>query len=178
MAEQSRFLVSVDAVIQAPRQRVFDIVADPRRHPSFDGSATVRASRADVPDRLGLGARFSMDMRMGVKYRVTNTVVEFDEPNVIAWRHFNGHIWRYRFDDVELGSDVPGGAEASDRATRATGAAGATGATRVTEEWDARRVGNRWLLWLIGFPRRNRRGMTATLPRLADLAERAEPDAS
>jgi len=167
MAEQSRFLVSVDAVIQAPRQRVFDIVADPRRHPSFDGSATVRASRADVPRRLGLGARFSMDMRMGVKYKVTNTVVEFDEPNVIAWRHFNGHIWRYRFVDVE-----PGGADAGPDGTDA--ADGAASATRVTEEWDARRVGNRWLLWLMGFPRRNRRGMAATLPRLADIAERDE----
>jgi hypothetical protein len=86
-----------------------------------------------------------MDMKLGADYRIRNTVVEFDEPALIGWRHFNGHIWRYRFTEV-------------------------AGGTEVTEEWDARRVPNRLLLWLLRFPQRNRAGMTATLDRLTELA--------
>jgi hypothetical protein len=36
-----------------------------------------------------------MKMRLGVKYRITNTVVEFRENELIAWRHLGRWIWRY-----------------------------------------------------------------------------------
>ncbi len=141
----SAYLVSESKVIAADPHTLFDIVADPAMHPRIDGSGTVRASRADGPARLSLGARFGMDMRIGAPYRITNTVVEFDEPTRLAWRHFNGHVWRYLFEPV------PGG-------------------TQVTEQWDARPAKNRVLLRLFGFDRRNRRGIKATLDRLAELA--------
>ncbi len=146
MFGSSHFFVSVTRLIPAERQWLFDVVADPAQHPVIDGSGSVKAARPSNPDRLSLGATFSMDMKLGTDYKIRNTVVEFDEPSVIAWRHFNGHIWRYRF------------AEA------------AGGGTQVTEEWDARRVWNRLGLLLMGFPKRNRAGMTATLERLAELA--------
>lgn len=136
-----RYLVSVERTIAATPQRLFDIVANPARHPLIDGSGSVRASRQDNPQRLSLGAEFAMDMKLGAAYRITNRVTEFDEPRRIAWRHFNGHIWRYLFQAVSDG-------------------------TRVTEQWDATAVWNRALLSLAGFPERNRRGMTATLQRL------------
>jgi uncharacterized protein YndB with AHSA1/START domain len=147
----SRYFVSVTRVIPAERQRLFDVIADPAQHPVIDGSGSVRAARPGGPSRLSLGATFSMDMHLSANYRVRNTVVEFDEPSVIAWRHFNGHIWRYRF------VEVPGG-------------------TEVTEEWDARKVLNRLALALLRFPQRNRAGMTATLERLAELVGPAGPD--
>ena len=146
MFSSSRYLVSVTRLIAADRQWLFDMVADPAQHPAIDGSGSVRAARPGNPDRLSLGATFSMDMKLGTDYKIRNTVVEFDEPSVIAWRHFNGHIWRYRF------ADAPGGG------------------TQVTEEWDARPVWNRFALVLLGFPQRNRAGMTATLERMAELA--------
>jgi hypothetical protein len=146
----SRYFVSVSRVIPAERQRLFDVIADPAQHPVIDGSGSVKAFRPGGPSRLSLGATFSMDIHLSVDYPIRNTVVEFDEPRVIAWRHFNGHIWRYRF------AEVPGG-------------------TEVTEEWDARRVLNRLLLVLLGFPARNRAGMTATLQRLAEQVASAEP---
>jgi len=149
MFGSSHYLVSVARLIPADRQWLFDIVADPAQHPVIDGSGSVQAARPGNPDRLSLGAHFSMDMKLGTDYKIRNTVVEFDEPSVIAWRHFNGHIWRYRFDEV---------------------AGGAAAGTLVTEEWDARHVWNRPVLVLMGFPRRNRAGMTATLDRLAELA--------
>jgi uncharacterized protein YndB with AHSA1/START domain len=139
----SDYLVSESRTIAAPPDRLFDIVADPAMHPRLDGSGTVRGLRR-APARLAMGARFGVDMKLGAPYRITNTVVEFDEPARIAWRHFNGHVWRYLFTAVE-------------------------GGTEVTEQWDARPARHRWLLKVLGFPERNRAGIRATLDRLADL---------
>ena len=136
--------MSESKVIAAPAQRLFDIVADPAMHPVMDGSGSVQASRSDGPRRLELGSTFGMDMKLGAAYKITNTVVEFDEPRVIAWRHFNGHVWRYLFEPVD-------------------------GGTRVTEQWDARPAKNRLLLRISGFPARNRAGIVATLNKLAEL---------
>lgn len=144
MPEDSHYLVTVSRVIAADRQTLFDIIADPAQHPVIDGSGSVRALRTGAPERLSLDATFSMDMRMGTNYRIVNRVIEFVEPEVIGWRHFNGHIWRYRFTEV-------------------------AGGTEVTEQWDARTAKHRLWLVLMGFPRRNRAGMTATLERLDRL---------
>ena len=137
--------MSQSKVVAAEPQALFDIVADPSMHPRIDGSGTVRAIRPGGAARLTLGATFGMDMKMGASYKITNTVVEFDEPRLLAWRHFNGHVWRYRFEPVD-------------------------GGTLVTEEWDARPAKNRLVLRLLGFPNRNRKGIVATLDRLADVA--------
>jgi Polyketide cyclase / dehydrase and lipid transport len=141
----SSYLVSEQRVIAAERQRIFDIVADPAMHPVMDGSGSVRAIRPGGPQRLALDAKFGMDMKLGAPYKIVNTVVEFDEGHRIAWRHFNGHIWRYTFEPVD-------------------------GGTLVTEQWDARRTKNRILLRLMGFPARNRRGIQNTLQQLDELA--------
>jgi hypothetical protein len=144
----SAYLVSETRIIPAEARRLFDIVADPAMHPAIDGSGTVRASRGGGPERLSLGAKFGMDMKLGASYKIVNTVVEFDEPTLLAWRHFNGHVWRYVFEPVD-------------------------GGTRVTEEWDARPAMNRLFLRLAGFPGRNRKGMRATLQRLEQLVTTA-----
>jgi hypothetical protein len=141
-------LVSETRTIAASAQTLFDIVADPAMHPVMDGSGSVRAVREDGPARLSAGARFGMDMKLGAPYKIVNTVVEFEEPTRIAWRHFNGHVWRYTFRPVD-------------------------GGTEVTEEWDARPAKNRLLLRLLGFPGRNRRGIRATLRRLEELVTAA-----
>ena len=141
----SAYLVSESRVIAAEPQRLFDVVADPAMHPVIDGSGSVRAVRAGAPARLSLGAKFGMDMKLGGAYKITNTVVAFEDGRLIGWRHFNGHLWRYRFEPVH-------------------------GGTKVTEEWDARHLPHRIVLRLLGFPQRNRAGIHATLQRLADLA--------
>jgi hypothetical protein len=40
----------------------------------------------------------------------------------------------------------------------------------VTEQWDARAVWNKVGLRLLGFPKRNRAGIIATLKRLSEVA--------
>jgi hypothetical protein len=125
---------------------IFAVLADPRRHPLIDGSGSVRAVTKG-PDRLFLGARFGMDMRIGLPYRITNTVVEFDEPHRIAWRHFGGHVWRYELEAVPEG-------------------------TKVTETFDGRTSRAPWLLGLMRVERTHPAAMEATLERLASLVER------
>jgi hypothetical protein len=141
----SSYLVSESRVIRADPQALFDIVADPAMHPRIDGSGSVRELRDGAPGRLSLGATFGINMKLGAPYKITNKVIEFDEPNVIAWRHFNGHVWRYLFEPVD-------------------------GGTKVTEQWDARPAKNKIFLRLSGFPDRNREGILATLERLDNLA--------
>lgn len=140
----SAYLVSESRIIAASPQQLFNVVADPAMHARVDGSGSVRQAQEGNPHRLSLGARFGMDMKLGASYKITNTVVEFEEPSLIAWRHFNGHVWRYRFERVD-------------------------GGTRVTEQWDARPAKNRFVLRLIGFAGRNRKGILATLQRLDEL---------
>lgn len=91
--------------IDAPPWLVFDLLANPHMHARFDGSGTVQRA-VDGPSRLSLGARFSMSMRIGLPYRISNTVVEFEENRRIAWRHVGGHRWRYELVPDEDGTIV------------------------------------------------------------------------
>jgi uncharacterized protein YndB with AHSA1/START domain len=139
-------VVSASTTVAAPADVVFSIVADPHQHPRIDGSGTVRGA-IEGPHRLSLGARFAMRMRLGAPYRITSTVVEFEEDRRLAWRHPLGHVWRYELEPVE-------------------------GGTSVTESFDYSTVGpvHAALLSLAGFPGRNRRGIEQTLVRLAEAA--------
>ena len=80
-------------------------------------------------------------MKQGVPYKITNEVVEFDEPSLIAWRHMGGHIWRYRLRPVD-------------------------GGTEVTEEFDGRPSKVWPILKVTGTPKRNAKAIDATLDRL------------
>lgn len=137
-------LVSVERVVKAPPDTIFDILADPARHPEIDGSGMVKAARADEPQRLTLGATFGMDMKMGAApYKITNTVVEFEENRRIAWRHFGGHRWRYILEPLPDGT------------------------TKVTEQFDWSTAKSPLLLKLAGYPKKNRKAIEQTLERLA-----------
>ncbi len=134
----------VSRLVPGSRQAIFDMLADPRRHTEFDGSGTVKQADDAAPDRLSLGAKFGMSMKWGVPYKMTNEVVEFEEPSLIAWRHMGGHIWRYRLEDAE-------------------------GGTMVTEEFDWRPSKGPFVLKLMKTPQRNTASMEATLDRLVEI---------
>ncbi|GAA1764650.1 SRPBCC family protein [Streptomonospora arabica] len=141
--------VSRSVVIDAPAERIFRIIVDPRRHHEFDGSGTVQRARSDAAP-LGPGSRFGMDMRMGLPYRTANRVVEYEENRLIAWRHAGAHIWRWRLEPLDDGT------------------------TRVTETFDYTRMPAFYIL--IGYPARNARGIERSLPRLKRLVEEETPD--
>ena len=89
MAERS---VSVERLIAAPAEAIFDVLADPSQHAVIDGSGTVQAHRGEQ-SRLALGATFGMSMRFGVPYRMKSRVLEFEENRLIAWAHYGKHRW-------------------------------------------------------------------------------------
>ena len=96
----SRWAKAARIRVDAPAQAVFDVLASPAQHSAFDGSGTVRA-QVSGPERLSLGARFGMGMRIRLPYRTDNTVVEFEEGRRIAWCHFFRHRWRYQLHPLD-----------------------------------------------------------------------------
>jgi uncharacterized protein YndB with AHSA1/START domain len=140
--------VSVERVISAPAAAIFDLLADPSMHPLIDGSGTVQAERGHSK-RLELGARFSMQMRRGVPYPITNTVVEFEPDRRIAWAHFFGHRWRYELTPLSDEGAVP--------------------RTRVVETFDYSTARLPQAIELGQFPRKNLPGMARSLERLDRL---------
>ena len=90
---------SASIIINAPASKIFDVIANPQMHSIIDGSNSVR-SVIKGPKRLALGSKFGMNMEIGVKYRITNTVVEFEENKLIAWRHLGRWIWRYELKEI------------------------------------------------------------------------------
>ena len=108
-------LTSVERVIPAPRERIFVLLADPSRHREIDGSGSVRRAR-EGSQRLALGTKFVMSMRLGIPYSTVSEVVEFEENRRIAWQTYStipwlarwggGRIWRYELEPVEGGTLV------------------------------------------------------------------------
>ena len=142
---------TVERVIPAPPEKIFDLLADPRRHRDIDGSGSVREAK-NCPERLSLGATFGMSMKLGIPYSMVNEVIEFEEGRRIAWqprppgrlgsRMGGGRIWRYELEPVE-------------------------GGTRVRESWDI----SQEKIKAIVRPARKRtvNAMEATLARIEEL---------
>lgn len=142
--------VLVERMIDTPPIMIFELLATPARHHEIDGSSMV-LGRPRGPERLHLGAEFSMRMKQGgLDYRTSNEVVEFEEGSLIAWRTHGvvrgrkvvgGQLWRFRLTEQQTG-------------------------TLVAHEyvWGAASVA--WALSLLGYPRRMQPAMVRTLQRL------------
>lgn len=144
--------VSVERVINAPANEIFALVADAGKHASFDGSGTVQhATQESIP--LSKGSKFGMSMKMGLPYKTTNTVIEYEPDRRIAWQTtmlgglVGGRIWRYELEPVQNG-------------------------TLVRETWDISRDKQAAVLKRTGMPRQAEQGMRATLERIAKLVEK------
>ncbi|MGL5850814.1 MAG: SRPBCC family protein [Phycicoccus sp.] len=145
-------VISVQRLIPAPPEPIFDLLVDPDRHAEIDGGGSVRQARSGGR-RLGLGDRFGMDMKIGLPYATRNVVVELEENRRIAWqttttgplsRAIGGRVWRYRLEPVD-------------------------GGTMVTESWDIsdEALPSKPVVRLMaGMTRRN---MAATLERIEEL---------
>ncbi len=108
-------VATVERLIAATPDQIFNLLADPDRHQEIDGSGTVRAS-SNGSQRLALGSTFGMSMHMGISYSMASTVVEFEEDRLIAWQTrptiapmrllFGGRIWRYELTPQDGGTLV------------------------------------------------------------------------
>jgi uncharacterized protein YndB with AHSA1/START domain len=135
-------------VIDAPAQQIFDLIADARCHPLFDGSATLQGGISG-PVRLHLGAKFVMAMKIKLPYRITNTVVAFEEGKKISWCHLMKWTWSYELKDL------------------------GDGRTQVTEIFNARDIpwfASKWLD-ATGSLERNPKWMAKSLVKLKAICE-------
>jgi hypothetical protein len=139
---------SARIVINASSEKIFSILSNPHRHKEIDGSHTIQENISG-PDKLVLGSKFGMKMRLGVNYRIKNTVVEYQENSLIAWRHVGRWIWRYEL--VNIGPQM----------------------TQVTETFDASRaplVAKAWLSLRKAYPW-TQRAVAKTLVQLKSNCE-------
>ena len=120
---------SVERVIAAPPEKIFDLLADPARHHDIDGSGSVVESK-ESSQRLALGSKFGMSMKLGIPYSMESTIIEFDENRRIAWQSrppgiggklAGGRIWRYELEPDD-------------------------GGTRVRESWDISQERFKWMV--------------------------------
>jgi uncharacterized protein YndB with AHSA1/START domain len=99
------FKTAARITIEATPAKIFDLLANPRAHHLFDGSKTVK-NAISGPERLFLGATFSMAMKIKVPYRIKNTVVAFEENKKISWSHLMKWTWTYELQDLGNGSTL------------------------------------------------------------------------
>ena len=145
MADGQR--VSAERIIAAPAERIFAIVGDARQHHRIDGSDMVQ-SAVKAPDKLAIGSKFSMSMKLGpLPYRISNEVVEYEADRRIAWCHYGKHRWRYELEPQADGKTL----------------------VRETFDWSTAVVPK--AIELIGAPKRNEPAMVRTLERLAEAVE-------
>ncbi len=72
-------VVSVDVVVDAPPERVWAVVSDPRRLSHWDRHVT--AVSGIPPEGLSLGTRYTSEMRfLAVRAHVEAEVLEWDPP--------------------------------------------------------------------------------------------------
>jgi hypothetical protein len=139
---------SARIVINAPAEKIFAILSNPHRHKEIDGTKTIQENISG-PDKLVLGSKFGMKMRLGVNYRIQNTVVEYEENSLIGWRHLGRWIWRYEL--VNIGPQI----------------------TQVTETFDASRaplISKAWLSLRKAYPW-TQKAVAKTLVQLKSTCE-------
>lgn len=139
---------SARIVIEASAEKIFDLIANPQSHHMFDGSGTVK-NAVSGPERLFLGATFSMSMKVKVPYRIKNTVVAFEESKKISWCHLMKWTWTYELQDL------------------------GNGATQVTESFDASNIPAfaTWWLKKTGAMAHNPKWMAKSLVSLKRISE-------
>ncbi len=138
--------VSKTRFIKATPEAIFEVLANPAKHSLIDGSGSVQSAQEGGPATLVMGTEFGMNMKIGVPYKMQNTVVEFEFGRLIAWRHFGGHRWRWQI-------------------------APADGGAMVTETFDWSTAKSQFFIELARYPSRNAKSMEKTLVRLAELLE-------
>jgi len=97
--------VSATGIVRATPAAVFDFLRRPANHSELSGDGTVKGSRTG-DEELSMDSRFGMKMKVGVPYRVSSKVVEFEQDHLIAWCHFGGHRWRWELEPVDGGTQV------------------------------------------------------------------------
>ena len=105
--------VTVERIIPAPPEKIFELLVHPEQHQEIDGSGTVRDAKGNT-ERMKLGSTFGMKMKLGFPYSMESEVIEFEENRCVAWQTrppigksiAGGRIWRYDLEPVDGGTRV------------------------------------------------------------------------
>lgn len=120
--------MTASIVVNAPAQRVFDLLADPATHMAIDGTGWVQQP-VDREPLTEIGQIFRMEMyhdnHPNKQYEMANRVEVFDQPRAIAWQpgaepqhipghpnsddttiHYGGWTWRYDLEPVGVDRTV------------------------------------------------------------------------
>jgi len=131
-------------VINAPAKKIFDFISMPGNHPLMDGSGMVK-NKLSGPERLYLGAKFGMRMRLGIPYLIKNQVIEYQDNKSIAWQHLLHNVWRYELQEIDPNT------------------------TLVIESWDGRKARSKW--WVSDAGKWVPTAMAKTLVKLKELMQ-------
>ena len=143
--------ITVERTIRAPADRIFALLADAGQHETIDGSGTVKGTRQESRP-LSLGTKFGMSMKVGMPYKTSNEVIEFEQDRRIAWKTtgakglIGGRIWRYELTPVG-------------------------DATLVRETWDVSQDKQKFFLKRSRLAPAAKIGMRKTLERIAETIE-------
>jgi uncharacterized protein YndB with AHSA1/START domain len=145
-------VVTVEKVIKAQPEAIFALISDASEHPNIDGSGTVKQVKG-TPEKLALGSKFGMSMKMGIGYSMENEVIEYEPNRRIAWqarppglpgKFTAGRIWRYELEPTDDG-------------------------TIVRESWEISKDKQKFFLRLGGLADKTRSNMEKTLDRIAEI---------
>lgn len=137
--------ISATIEVDAPAAEVFEFLCRPANHARLSGDGTVKASRSG-PDRLSaVGDAFGMDMKLGVPYRMSNKVTEYEADRTVAWATMARHTWRWRVEP--LGDDK----------------------CRVTETFDLSTSPVGPALRLLGFPKRHQNNVAQSVANVSKM---------
>jgi len=135
---------SASAHVDAPAEEVFAFLCRPANHAEISGDQTVKGDRHGPEVLSGEGDTFGMSMKMyGLPYRITNTVVEYEQGRRIAWCHPGKHRWRW-----EVAPDPAGGCT-------------------VTETFDMSTSPLKPVLKLLGYPARHQANLDQSVANVA-----------
>jgi uncharacterized protein YndB with AHSA1/START domain len=138
--ELGKDFVSATGIVAASPAEVFDFLRHPANHATLSGDGSVRGTTTG-DELLVLGSKFGMKMKVGVPYRVSSRVVEYEQDRKIAWCHFGGHRWRWQLEPAPSG-------------------------TKVTETFDMSTAKFPPALRLVGYPKRHEDNVTMSVDNL------------
>ena len=98
---------AVRAQINAPAEALWNIVADPKRHPELAGSGEPRETWLVGEGPIRVGSTFeSRQNVLGVKYTSRSEVVACEAPRLLRWTTAGQIDWEFRFEPTDAGTMV------------------------------------------------------------------------
>lgn len=109
-ADSAPRVVSASALVHAPADKIFELIADPAQQPRWDGNNNL--GHADSGQRIHqVGDVFAMALTAPGTVR-ENHVVEFEEGRLVAWKPAEpgrppiGQLWRWQLEPTPDGTLV------------------------------------------------------------------------